>query len=161
MEDFINATLTRLGEDKGMALVRALAVQGNRLYPSHAALSDALAAGEIDLAWGLIAARPIDLAKKGAPVAYELEEPQVAEGNTISIGHDTTKPYAAALFLDVMLSPEVLEASDRWQGGRIFGNRKGTYSIPSQRTADLFIFPALSPARYKELNRLAEELFVR
>ena len=161
MEDFLNAMLTRLGPDKGMALIRRLAAQDNRLYPSHAALSDALAAGEVDVAWGLIAARPIDLARKGAPVAHVLEDPQVAEGNTISIGHDTTKPYAAALFLDVMLSPEVLEASDRWQGGRIFGNRKGRYSIASDRTAELFIFPALSPARYKELNRLAEELFVR
>ena len=161
LEDFENAMLVRLGEDKGMALMRALAGQKNRLYPSHAALSDALAAGEIDVAWGLIAARPIDLAAKGAPIGHVLSEPQVAEGNTISIGRDTTKPYAAALFIDVMLSPEVLEASDRWQGGRIFGNRKGRYSIPAERTAGLYIFPALSPARYKELNRLAEELFVR
>ena len=56
---------------------------------------------------------------------------------------------------------EVLEASDRWQGGRIFGNRKGKYTIPLERAADLYIFPALSQQRYKELNRLAEELFVR
>ena len=60
-----------------------------------------------------------------------------------------------------MLSPEVLEASDRWQPGRIFGNRKGNFAIARDRTAELFIFPALSPQRYKELNRLAEELFVR
>jgi iron(III) transport system substrate-binding protein len=161
MEDFLNAMLAKLGEDRGMALIRGLAAQKNRLYPSHAALADALAAGEVDVAWGLIAARPIDLAAKGAPVAYALAEPQVAEGNTISIGRDTAKPHAAALFVDVMLSPEVLEASDRWQPGRIFGNRKGSYSIPAERTADLFIFPALSPQRYKELNRLAEEMFVR
>jgi hypothetical protein len=103
----------------------------------------------------------IELAAKGAPVAYTLSEPQMAEGNTLSLGRDTSKPYAAALFMDVMLSAEVLEASDRWQPGRIFGNRKGTYSIPATRTADLFIFPALSPERYKELNRLAEDLFVR
>jgi iron(III) transport system substrate-binding protein len=161
MEDFLNGVMTRLGPDKGMALVKALAAQRNRLYQSHAALADALAAGEIDIAWGLIAARPIDLAAKGAPVAYVLSDPQMAEGNTISIGSDTTKPHAAALFLDVMLSPEVLEASDRWQPGRIFGNRKGKYAIPADRTAELYIFPALSPQRYKELNRLAEELFVR
>ncbi len=85
----------------------------------------------------------------------------MAEGNTISIGHDTTKPYAAALFLDVMLSPEVLEASDKWQPGRIFGNTQGKFSISRERSAELFIFPALSQQHYKELNRLAEELFVR
>jgi len=161
MEDFLNGILTGLGQDKGMELAKGLAAQRNRLYQSHAALSDALASGEIDVAWALIAARPIDLAAKGAPVAYVLSEPAMAEGNTISIGHDTTKPHAAALFIDVMLSPEVLEASDRWQGGRIFGNRKGKFSIPMEKTRDLYIFPALSQPRYKELNRIAEELFVR
>jgi len=124
-------------------------------------LSDALASGEVDLAWALIAARPIELAAKGAPVAYVLSDPAMAEGNTISVGRDTTKPHAAALFVDVMLSPEVLEASDRWQPGRIFGNTRGKFSISSDKTRDLYIFPALSQQRYKELNRLAEELFVR
>lgn len=161
MEDFLNGVLTKLGLDKGMALIKGLAAQRNRQYQSHAALSDALSAGEVDIAWGLIAARPIDLARKGAPVAYVLSDPPMAEGNTLSIGHDTKKPYAAALFVDVMLSPDVLEDSDRWQPGRIFGNRKGKFSIAVDRLSDLFIFPALTPQRYKELNRLAEDLFVR
>jgi len=161
LEDFLNGVLTKLGDDQGMALIKPLAAQKSRLYQSHAALSDALAAGEIDVAWGLIAARPIELMAKGAPVGYALSEPQFAEGNTLSIGHDTTRPYAAALFMDVMLSPEVLEASDRWQPGRIFGNTKGKFSIARERTADLFIFPALPQPRYKSLNRLAEDLFVR
>ena len=161
LEDLLNAVFTKMGEDKGSALVKSLAEQRNRLYRSHAALSDALASGEVDIAWDLIAARPIELAAKGAPVAYVLTDPPMAEGNTISIGRDTTKPYAAALFLDVMLSPEVLESSDRWSPGRIFGNRKGKFSIPRERYAGLYIFPALSPQRYKQLNRLAEDLFVR
>ena len=62
MEDFLNGVLTKLGQDKGMALIKGIAAQQNRLYQSHAALSDALSAGEVDIAWGLIAARPIDLA---------------------------------------------------------------------------------------------------
>jgi len=161
LEDFLNGVLTKVGEDKGMGLIKSLAAQHSRLYQSHAALSDALAAGEVDVAWGLIAARPIELMSKGAPVAYALSEPHFAEGNTLSIGHDTTRPHAAALFMDVMLSPDVLEASDRWQPGRIFGNTKGKFSIPRERTTDLYIFPVLSQARYKSLNRLAEELFVR
>ena len=118
-----------------MELVKGLAAQRNRLYQSHAALSDALAAGEIDVAWAIIAARPIELATKGAPVAYALCDPQMAEGNTISIGRDTTKPHAAALFIDVMLSPEVLEASDRWQPGRIFGNTRGKFAISAGQDA--------------------------
>ena len=161
LEDLLNAVFTRMGEDKGTALAKSLAEQRNRLYRSHAALSDALAAGEVDIAWDLIAARPIELAGKGAPVGYVLTDPPMAEGNTISIGRDTARPYAAALFLDVMLSPEVLESSDRWSPGRIFGNRKGRFSIPRERYNGLYIFPALSPQRYKQLNRLAEDLFVR
>lgn len=161
LEDFLNGVLTKLGQNKGMALTKDLAALKNRLYRSHAALSDALAAGEIDIAWGLIAARPIDLAAKGAPVAHILGSPQMAEGNTISIGHDTKSPYAAALFLDVMLSADVLESSDRWQPGRVFGNRKGKFSLSLDQYPELFIFPPLSPQRYKELNRMAEDLFVR
>jgi iron(III) transport system substrate-binding protein len=161
LEDFLNGVFTKLGQDNGMQLVKGLAAQRNRLYQSHAALSDALAAGEIDIGWGLIAARPIELAGKGAPVAYVLSDPQLAEGNTISVGRDTVRPHAAALFIDVMLSADVLEASDRWQPGRIVGNTKGKFAIPRERTAELFIFPALPQPRYKELNRLAEELFVR
>ena len=99
LEDFIGGVVTKLGPEKGMAQVKELSALKNRLYRSHAALSDALASGEIDIAWGLIAARPIDLAAKGAPVAYTLGDLQMAEGNTISIGRDTAKPYAAALFL--------------------------------------------------------------
>jgi len=161
LEDFLGAVLARSGPDKGMAQIKDLAALKNRLYRSHAALSDALAAGEIDIAWALIAARPIDLAAKGAPVAYTLGDLNMAEGNTISIGRDTTKPYAAALFADVMLSPEVLEASDRWQPGRVFGNRKGKFALSLDQYPQLQIFPALSQQRYKELNRLGEDLFVR
>ena len=161
MEDFLNSVLTRSGQDKGMAFVKSLAAQRSRLYQSHAALSDALAAGEIDVAWSIIAARPIELAAKGAPVAHVLSDPAIAEGNTISVGSDSTRPHAAALFLDVMLSPEVLEASDRWQAGRIFGNTRGKFALSLDKTRDLYIFPALSQQRYKELNRLAEDLFVR
>jgi iron(III) transport system substrate-binding protein len=161
LEDFIGGVLTREGQEKGMAELKELAALKNRLYRSHAALSDALAAGEIDIAWGLIAARPIDLIAKGAPVAYTLGNLNTAEGNTISVGRDTTRPYAAALFLDVMLSPEVLEASDRWSPGRAFGNRKGKFAISLDQYPQMMIFPALSQQRYKELNRLAEDLFVR
>jgi len=161
MEDFLNSVLARSGEQKGMEFVKTLAAQRSRLYQSHAALSDALASGEIDVAWSIIAARPIELATKGAPVAHVLSDPAIAEGNTISVGADTTRPHAAALFLDVMLSPEVLEASDRWQPGRIFGNTRGKFALSLEKTRDLYIFPALSQQRYKELNRLAEDLFVR
>jgi iron(III) transport system substrate-binding protein len=161
LEDFLGGILTKLGPDKGMAQIKELAALKNRLYRSHAALSDALATGEVDIAWGLIAARPIDLAAKGAPVAYTLGDLQMAEGNTISIGRDTTRPYAAALFLDVMLSSGVLESSDRWSPGRVFGNRKGKFALSLDQYPQMQIFPALSPQRYKELNRLAEDLFVR
>jgi iron(III) transport system substrate-binding protein len=161
MEDFLNSVLTRSGEEKGTAFVKSLAAQRSRLYQSHAALSDGLASGEIDVAWSIIAARPIELAAKGAPVAHVLSEPAIAEGNTISVGADTTRPHAAALFVDVMLSHEVLEASDRWQPGRIFGNTRGRFALSLDQARDLYIFPALSQPRYKELNRLAEDLFVR
>ena len=161
LEDFLNGLFSVIGDETGRVLVKKLSTLENRLYRSHAALSDALASGAIDIAWGLIAARPIDLKKKGAPVDWAPENPLLAEGNTISVVRDTQRPYAAALFVDVMLSPETLQVSDAWQGGRIFGNTKGKFMLSLDQYQSLFIFPPLSKERYGELNKLAEQLFVR
>jgi iron(III) transport system substrate-binding protein len=162
LEDTLNGLIAIYGEDSGMEKARALAALDNRLYRSHSAMADGLAAGEVDLVWGLVAARPIDLKEnKGAPVGWTMTDPLLAEGNTISATTDTDKPYAAALFIDVLLDAPTLEASDAWQGGRIFGNSNGTYSLSLDDYPSLYIFPPVSPDQFGELNRIAEQLFIR
>jgi hypothetical protein len=161
METFLNGVLTKLGPDKGMDLVKGLAAQRNRLYQSHAALSDdALAAGETDVAWAIIAARPIELAAKGAPVAYVLSDPAMAEGNTIPSGADDDETGTRRRFSRRCCRRKYWR--HRTAGSPDgSGNTGAKCAISSDKTRDLYIFPALSQPRYKELNRLAEELFVR
>lgn len=161
LEDTLNALMAIYGEDEGLAKAEKLADLDNRLFRSHAAMADGLAAGEIDLVWDLVAARPIELQKKGAPVGWAMTDPLLAEGNTISATTDTDKPYAAALFIDVLLDASTLEASDAWQAGRIFGNTQGKYELSLDDYPSLYIFPPLSPDRFGDLNRLAEKLFIR
>ena len=38
---------------------------------------------------------------------------------------------------------------------------KGKFKLAREQYPQLFIFPSLSPARYKQLNRIGEDLFVR
>jgi iron(III) transport system substrate-binding protein len=161
LEDTLNGLMTIYGENDGMQKARGLADLDNRLYRSHAAMADGLAAGEVDMVWGLVAARPIDLQSKGAPVDWAMTDPLLAEGNTISATTGTDNPYGAALFIDVMLDSATLEASDQWQGGRIFGNKRGSYDLSLDNYPSLFIFPPVSPERYATLNALAEQLFIR
>lgn len=161
LEDTINAFETLHGQEEGMKKIETLAALDNRLYRSHSAMADGLAAGEVDLVWDLVASRSIDLQSRGAPVAWVLTEPLLAEGNTISVATDTESPYSAALFVDVLLDAATLEASDEWQAGRIFGNTTGSYQFALEQYPSLFIFPSLSPDRYSELSRTAERLFIR
>ncbi len=161
LEDTLNGLMTIFGEEDGTEKARQLAALDNRLYRSHSAMADGLAAGEVDMVWGLVAARPIGLKDKGAPVDWTMTDPLLAEGNTISATTGTDNPYGAALFIDVLLDAATLEASDEWQGGRIFGNTRGSYDLSLDDYPSLFIFPPVSPDRFAELNRLAEEMFIR
>jgi iron(III) transport system substrate-binding protein len=161
LEDTLNGLMAIYGEEEGRVKAEKLADLDNRLFRSHAAMADGLAAGEVDLVWGLVAARPIDLQKKGAPVDWTMTDPLLAEGNTISATTDTDNPYSAALFIDVLLDAPTLEASDAWQAGRIFGNSTGEYELLLDDYPSLYIFPPVSPDHFGELNRLAETLFIR
>jgi iron(III) transport system substrate-binding protein len=161
LEDFLNSLEIVYGKKKALSVAERLATQENRLYRSHSALADGLAAGEVDVAWEIVAARPINLKKKGAPVDWAFGDPLFAEGNTISVNGDTQHPYTAALFVEVMLDAPTLEASDKWQSGRIFGNAKGSYEFSLHDNKPELIQPAISPERYRELNRIAEEMFIR
>lgn len=144
-----------------MELVRRLAALDNRLYRSHAALSQGLAAGEFDVAWDLASHRPVGLIQKGAPVDFVFQDPLFGLGATFSVVKGARSPYAAALFMDYVTQAGPLEKLDKVEGGRFFGHLKGNFT---NRLADyprLTLYTPISADRFKELNRLAEELFVR
>lgn len=149
------------GEDGANDLLKKLSTLDNKVYASHAALSDALASGEIDVAWDLVAARPIGLKKKGAPVDWRPMDPLYAESNCVGILQSTRNPYTAALFLDFMLSKEGAEANDKWEQGRIYGNTTGNYTMSLTSYPSLKLFPVVDTGTLKKWQLVGERLFIR
>jgi len=61
----------------------------------------------------------------------------------------------------VLTRANTLEAIDQAEGGRLFGNNKGTYEIDLAALPRLTIFQPISPERFEELSRSTEEQFLR
>jgi iron(III) transport system substrate-binding protein len=160
-EQFLDAMITLYGDKTAMQKVDALAALNNRAYASIAATAEALGAGEVDMAWGVSGARAERLKASGAPVAYVIQDPPMTLNETMAVVKLGQHPYAAALFLDLMSQASTMEATDKIEPGRTFGNIKGKYAIPLSSIPNLFVYRPIPPARYRELNRIVEDKFLR
>lgn len=161
LENMMNGLIGSLGEAPAMDLLKKLAANRPRLYSSTAALSQGLAAGEFDVAFDFSAHRPVLLKKQGAPVDFVLQTPLFATGITFSVVKGAKHPYAAALYMDYLTQASQQERLDKAEGGRLFGNTKGSYDIKLTDYPKLRPYTPISPERFKELNRIAEDLFIR
>jgi iron(III) transport system substrate-binding protein len=161
LESMYQGLILAHGEDEAKGKVERLAALGNRLYTSIAALSDALAQGEIDIAWNMGAHRPSLLKAKGAPVDFVLQVPTFGQGITISATKGSEHPYAAALFMEFATRADILELVDKAEPGRFFGNTQGRYTLDLSSHPKLALFPPLDRNRFRELKQQTERLFVR
>ena len=161
LETFMDSVIAAYGEKVAMEKVQRLAALDNRLYRSIAALSEALSTGEVDLVWAIGAYRAHQLKTKGAPVDFVFQDPLTAIAFTISTMRGARHPYAAALLMEYLTDARTLERMDKLEGGRAFGNRKGTYANPLSQFPKILISRAIPPDRFKELNRTAQQLFIR
>jgi ABC-type Fe3+ transport system substrate-binding protein len=161
LERFIDAMIQLYGEPEAMKKIRALAALNNRMFRSYAAASDALAAGEIDITWEFLSHRPVRLKADGAPVDFVYQTPAFGLPNTISVLKEAKRPYAAALFLEFASQPQVLEAMDKAEGGRVFGNQKGRYSVDISKLSGLAMYRPIPENEFKKYNRMVEDLFIR
>jgi ABC-type Fe3+ transport system substrate-binding protein len=161
LENLMNGLILVLGEEKGMDLIRKLAALNNRLYRSHGAFAQGLAAGEFDIAWDFLANRALDLKRKGAPVDFVFQDPLLGIGATVSVAKGARNPYAAALFMEHMTTSSFLEVFDRAEPGRMFGHMKGKFTTSLSEYPNLSRYGSISPERFKELNRIADQLFIR
>ena len=82
LESMLQGLILAYGEAEANDKLEKLATLSNRTYTSIAALSDALAQGEIDIAWNMGAHRPSQLKAKGAPVDFVLQDPTFGQGIT-------------------------------------------------------------------------------
>ena len=158
-EPFIFAMNQIYGEKLAVEKIDRLAALESRVFPSIAALSEGLAAGEIDIAWGISGARAARLKASGLPVDFVQQDPPMTLNETMAAGRLAKNPYAAALVLEYVTAVATMEASDKVEPGRVFGNKKGTFTIPL--AANLFVYPEIPEAQFKELNRIVERKFVR
>jgi iron(III) transport system substrate-binding protein len=161
LERFMDALIQADGEKMGMEKIRKLAALQPRIYRSNAALSKALAAGEFDLAFNFNSDRPKGLKEKGAPVDYHFQDPLHGSAVTISALKNAPSPYGAALFVEVMSDAKFSEELDALEKIRFFGNKKGKYANNLANFSNLRPFRAIPKERFAELNRIAEELFIR
>lgn len=149
------------GEAQGMAKIQALAANQSRLYSSIGALASALGTGEIDVAWGVGAYRAIGLKSSGAPVDFVFAKPTFAFGLSVSVAKGAQHPYAGALFMEFLTLAETLEKIDKTEPGRLFGHTKGNFVLALKDFPGLIPFESVSPARFRELNRIVDQYFFR
>src|SRR5690606_32107310 len=103
----------------------------------------------------------VRLKGQGAPVDFVMQDPLLGQGITVSVIDGADSPYAAALFMEVITRADTLEAVDQAEGGRLFGNKKGTYQIDLATLPRLTIFQPIPPEQFQELSRQSEEQFLR
>ena len=161
LENMMNGLIGALGEPQASALLKKLSSNRPRLYSSTASLSQGLAAGEFDVAFDFSAHRPTLLKTQGAPVDFVFQDPLFATGITFSVVKGAKNPYAAALYMDYLTQAPQQELLDKAEGGRLFGNTKGAYTNKLADYPQMRAYTPVSPQRFKELNRLAEDLFIR
>ena len=158
-EPFVFAMNSIYGEKVATEKIDRLAALDSRVFPSIAALSEGLGAGEIDIAWGISGARAARLKASGVPVDFVQQEPPMTLNETMAAGRLAKNPYAAALVMEYVTNVRTMEASDKAEPGRVFGNTKGTFTIPL--AANVFVYPEIPPEQFKELNRIVERKFIR
>lgn len=161
LERVIDLLATTYGEEAAMQKVEALAALDNQLFKSIAALSEGLAGGQIDLAWGIGVYRADQLKSSGAPVDYVFADPLYGLGVTISVVRGAPRPYAAALFMEFLTQADTLQTIDKLEPGRMFGNTKGSYTIDFAQYPSLALYRPIPADRFKDLNRTVQDLFIR
>lgn len=161
LENMMNGLMQVMGEQPAMDLLKQLSANKPRLYRSTAALSQGLAAGEFDIAYDFSGHRPVLLQKQGAPVAWAFQDPLFGIGITFSVVTGAKHPYGAALYMDYLTQVGPQEQLDKAEGGRFFGHPKGKFTNNLSDYPKLTAYTPISPDRFKQLNRLAEDLFVR
>ena len=111
---FIGTVLTEMGQEKGMAYLRALSKQNvANLRGSAREVLDQVIAGEYSVALQIFNHHAVISAKKGAPVDWIPMEPATVTLSVASIHKNAPHPNAAKLLVDFIVSKEGQEVFRR------------------------------------------------
>ena len=104
---FLHNILTTMGQDKGMAYLRAFAKQEPVTIPAaQRVVLDKVVSGEYPLAVMILNYHATISAGQGAPVRWLRMEPLLQSMGLISVVNNSPHPNAARLFVEFMLSDE-------------------------------------------------------
>jgi iron(III) transport system substrate-binding protein len=104
---FIGSTLQTMGEEKGMAFLRALAKQDIvNVDATNRAILDQVILGQYAIALGIFNHHVVVSAKKGAPVDWLKVEPISAPTHSIGLVKNAPHPNAGKLLIDFLVSEE-------------------------------------------------------
>ena len=105
--DWFSVMLDAMGQDKGLAYMRALAKQDIHLPgPSSRMRVQLMLAGESSIALAARARRVTDFKEQGAPIDFRIFDPYAGEPNSLAMMARAPHPHAAILFTDWLLSQE-------------------------------------------------------
>ena len=102
--DWFAEVVRGLGEEKGLALFRAIvAKNGISLRKGHTLLTNLTAAGEVPLALTVYGYSAEQTKRRGAPLDWFTLNPALARGTGIALAKRAPHPHAAVLFYDYVL----------------------------------------------------------
>jgi iron(III) transport system substrate-binding protein len=104
---FVGNTMMSMGDEKGMAYLKALAAQRVvNVEASSRAILDQVIAGEYSMGLMMFNHHTVISAQKGAPCDWLLMEPVPVTLNTLALLKDAPHPNAARLLIDFLTSEE-------------------------------------------------------
>ena len=160
---YVGAALQTMGEDKGMAFLRALAKQDIvNVDATNRAILDQVILGQYAIALSIFNHHAVLSAAKGAPVKWLKVEPIPAPFHSIGLVKNAPHPNAGKLLIDFLLSEE---------GQRTFANvgyLPAMPSVPAQSPevkpegggfTATFISPAMASDNIDRWVKVKKELF--
>ncbi len=113
--DWFSAVVGEMGEEKGLKLFRDIvSTNGISVRKGHTLLANLVISGEIPLALTTYLYKVMQFKTNGAPIDWLILPPEVARAQGTGMAKRAPHPYAAALFIDYLLS----------DGQSIFGQRE-------------------------------------
>jgi ABC-type Fe3+ transport system substrate-binding protein len=104
---FIGNTLMTMGQEKGMAYLRALAPQEiAKSTASNRAVLDMVIAGEYAIAINIFNYHAVISRSAGAPVDWQALEPVPGQVKTLGLAKNSPHPHATMLLIDFLISKE-------------------------------------------------------
>jgi iron(III) transport system substrate-binding protein len=157
VDNVVGSHLQFLEDTNGESYLQDLAAQQPKFYESVSPLTQAVGSGEIGVSVLSTPAMVKGLQEKGAPLDYTIPEKSWSSIYLAGALNTTSRPDAARVFLDFLMSPEGQEAvNGNDYGGSPLENIPGTVDTSGMTILDDSTF---GPAKVDEWSKKFDQLF--